>query len=41
MGLLGKDGDAESRPKFLPIDSNAAGSGGNGVVIIRYDESTW
>ena len=28
MGLWGKDGDAESRPKFLPIDSNAAGSTG-------------
>ena len=28
MGLWGKDGDAESRPKFLPIDSNAAGSSG-------------
>ena len=28
MPLWGKDTDAESRPKFLPIDSNAAGSGG-------------
>ena len=28
MGLWGKDGDAESSPKFLPIDSNAAGSTG-------------
>ena len=28
MPLWGKDTDAESRPKFLPLDSNAAGSGG-------------
>ena len=28
MGLWGKSTSAESRPKFLPIDSNAAGSGG-------------
>ena len=28
MPLWGKDTDAESRPKYLPIDSNAAGSGG-------------
>ena len=28
MGLWGKDGDAESRPKFLPVDSNAGGSSG-------------
>ena len=28
MPLWGKDTDAESRPKFLPIDSNARGSGG-------------
>jgi hypothetical protein len=29
MGLWGKDTDAESRPKFLPIDSNAQGSSGS------------
>jgi len=29
MPLWGKDTDAESRPKFLPIDSNARGSGGS------------
>ncbi|MDP6585168.1 MAG: hypothetical protein QF535_10960 [Anaerolineales bacterium] len=29
MPLWGKDTDAESRPKFLPIDSNAQGSGGS------------
>ena len=28
MGLWGKSTTAEGRPKFLPIDSNAAGSGG-------------
>jgi hypothetical protein len=28
MPLWGKDTDAESRPKFLPIDSNAQGSSG-------------
>ena len=28
MGLWGKSTSAESRPKFLPVDSNAAGSGG-------------
>ena len=28
MPLWGSDTDAESRPKYLPIDSNAAGSGG-------------
>ena len=28
MPLWGKDTDAESRPKFLPIDSNARGCGG-------------
>ena len=28
MGVWGKSTSAESRPKFLPIDSNAAGSGG-------------
>ena len=28
MPLWGKDTDAESRPKWLPIDSNAAGSSG-------------
>ena len=28
MGLWGKSTSAERRPKFLPIDSNAAGSGG-------------
>ena len=28
MPLWGKDTDAESRPKYLPIDSNAAGSSG-------------
>ena len=28
MGLRGKSTTAEGRPKFLPIDSNAAGSGG-------------
>ena len=29
MGLWGKSTTAESRPKFLPIDSNAQGSGGS------------
>jgi len=29
MPLWGKDTDAESRPKFLPIDSNAQGSSGS------------
>ena len=29
MPLWGKDTDAESRPKFLPVDSNARGSGGS------------
>jgi len=29
MGLWGKSTSAESRPKFLPIDSNAQGSGGS------------
>ena len=29
MSLWGKDTDAESRPKFLPIDSNAQGSSGS------------
>ena len=29
MPLWGKDTDAESRPKLLPIDSNARGSGGS------------
>ena len=29
MPLWGKDSDAESRPKFLPIDSNAQGSSGS------------
>ena len=28
MSLWGSSTSAESRPKFLPIDSNAAGSGG-------------
>jgi len=28
MGLWGSSASAESRPKFLPVDSNAAGSGG-------------
>ena len=28
MSLWGKDTDAESRPKFLPLDSNAQGSSG-------------
>ena len=28
MGLWGKSRTAESRPKFLPVDSNAAGSSG-------------
>ena len=28
MRLWGKDTDAESRPKFLPVDSNAQGSSG-------------
>ena len=28
MGLWGKSTTAESRPKFLPIDSNAQGSSG-------------
>ena len=28
MGLWGKSRTAESRPKFLPVDSNAAGSMG-------------
>ena len=29
MGLWGKSTTAESRPKFLPVDSNAQGSGGS------------
>jgi len=29
MPLWGKDTDAESRPKFLPVDSNAQGSSGS------------
>ena len=29
MSLWGKDTDAESRPKFLPLDSNAQGSSGS------------
>ena len=28
MGLWGKSTSAESRPKFLPLDSNASGSTG-------------
>ena len=34
MPLWGKDTDAESRPKFLPVDSNAQGSGGSRQDVI-------
>ena len=34
MSLWGKSSSAESRPKFLPIDSNAQGSGGSRQDVI-------
>ena len=37
MPLWGKDTDAESRPKFLPIDSNAQGSSGSRQDAIAVD----
>ena len=37
MPLWGKDTDAESRPKFLPLDSNAQGSSGSRQDAIAVD----
>ena len=34
MSLWGKSSSAESRPKFLPVDSNAQGSGGSRQDVI-------